>query len=611
MDHSRWNRLETLFLAALELGPAERTKFLDHSCKDDAALLKELESMLSADEKGEALDIESRLLSDDATLAKSDLSGTRIGPYRLEKLIGEGGMGEVYLARRDDDHFDKKVALKRVRPGFRNRHLLARFRVERQILAQLTHPNITQLLDGGLDNEGWPYLVMQYVEGMPITSYCDQNKLTIQERIALFRTVCSAVQHAHGNLVVHRDLKPANILVTNEGQVKLLDFGIAKLLNPDWSYSVARTQSQMRLMTPEYAAPEQVRGESITTATDIYALGVLLYELLSGHKPYRFDSRLQAEIERAICEDIPIRPSTAINGVEHLHQDKPAAISKARRTAISRLKRILQGDLDNIVLMAMRKEPQRRYASVEQLSQDLQHYLDGRPVVAQKDTLNYRLRKFTHRNRTAVVTSVAIFLLLMSFTVSTMKQAVVIAEERDKAQIEAEKSNQVSQFLFTLFDNADPNLNQGEPVTAEKIVREGVQRIENELTDQPVVRADILEKLGRIYMRLGLLEESLDLFDKSYSTRTTHYGEQSPEVAFAQTSLAEALISSGRYDEADSLLNLALAFQEAHLHPTHKDMAASLNAKAIINYHKRNFESAESYFEACPGNMESQQHRDW
>ena len=391
MDAQRWGKIESLFFTAIELNPRERAAFLEAACDGDISLREELEAMLAADEDSMAFALESKFFSEESLKPDpSKLIGMHIGPYRVEQIIGEGGMGTVYLAERDDEQFNQKVALKLVRPGYHSAELYRRFRIERQILARLTHPNITRLLDGGITPDGQPYLVMQYVEGRPITAFCDEQSLSIGERLSLFRTVCAAVHHAHRNLVVHRDLKPSNILVTDDGVVKLLDFGIAKLLEPELYVSKVVTQSQMRLMTPEYAAPEQVRGDTITTATDIYALGVLLYELLSGRRPYRLTSRIQAEIERIICEEDPQRPSTALTaGAQRttVTTDPTAEVlSRARRTGVSRLKKMLQGDLDNIVMMALRKEPDRRYNSAKQLAEDISSYLSGRPVDARSNT---------------------------------------------------------------------------------------------------------------------------------------------------------------------------------------------------------------------------------
>ena len=601
MDAHLWNKLEELYFAVIEMDESQRTVFLDKACANNPTLRREIEGMLNADADSMALALENRVLNSDniPDIDPEKAIGTRIGPYCLDQLIGEGGMGEVYLAHRADEQYKQNVALKRVRPGYRSSEMMARFRIERQVLAKLTHPNITQLLDGGIDDEGRPYLVMQYIEGTPITTFCDTHRLSIEDRIQLFRVVCSAVQHAHQNLVVHRDLKPSNILVTEKGDVKLLDFGIAKLLNPEVvDLSMPVTQSQMRLMTPEYAAPEQVKGETITTATDVYALGVLLYELLAGRRPYRIKKKVHAEIERIICDETPSRPSTALmhaEDVEAKTEGTAIQISQARRTGLSRLRKALRGDLDNIVMMALRKEPDRRYVSAEQFSEDLSRYLSGRPVAAQKDTLKYRIGKFTQRNRVGVGVSLLVLIMAMAFTLSTIQQSREIAAERDRAQIEAEKATQVSNFMIDLFDSADPNQSDGEPVTVEQILQNGAQKIETELAEQPEVQADLLVDLGRVHRRVGLLEESLVLFKKSRVLRDSLYGPDHELTAHSIMRIGDILAEKGEFNEAESELLKALAIQRKSLEPWHSDFAITLNALAIINYHRRNLDSAEVY----------------
>ena len=346
--------------------------------------------------------------------------------------IGHGGMGQVYLAVRADDEYKKRVALKIVKRGMGTQNIVRRFRNERQILAGLDHPNIAKLLDGGTTEDGLPYFVMEYVEGKPITDYCDDRKLSTVERLKLFRQVCAAIQYAHQNLVVHRDIKPSNILVTDEGIPKLVDFGIAKLLNPDLSgLTLNPTATAMRLMTPEYASPEQVRGENITTASDVYSLGVVLYELLTGHRPYRVKNRLPHEILRIVCEGEPEKPSTAVSRVEevstrdgsHTITLTPEVVSRTREGEPEKLRRKLRGDLDNIVMMAMRKEPQRRYTTVNQLSEEVRRHLEGMPVVARKDTWAYRAEKFVKRNKVIIAAAVLIAATLLGGIVATAWQA--------------------------------------------------------------------------------------------------------------------------------------------------------------------------------------------
>ncbi|MEM8485325.1 MAG: serine/threonine-protein kinase [Bacteroidota bacterium] len=642
MDANRWQQLENLFISALTLEGKEQAEFLDKACGDDAALRHELESMLHVDQDSVAFALENKLLNEEAPAQSraADLIGSRIGPYRLEELLGEGGMGEVYLAQRNDGQYDQKVALKLVRPGYRSADLFRRFRMERQVLARLSHPNITQLLDGGIDNDGRPYLVMQYVEGLPITKFCDKHALSIEERLGLFRTVCAAVQHAHINLVVHRDIKPSNILVTEGGVVKLLDFGIAKLLAPDLQTSVALTQSRVRLMTPEYAAPEQVQGANITTATDVYALGVLLYEMLTGRRPYQLDKKILSEVERIICEETPLRPSTSLTEATHT-KASIEAISSARRTGAARLRRTLQGDLDNIVLMALRKEPTRRYASAEQFAQDIQRYLEGLPVSAQKDRLSYRFKKFVFRHQTVVAVASAAFLLAIGFGIAMSIQARNLAIQRDLAQSEATKAQQVSAFLENMFEASDPlavNTERRDTLRVRALLDIGVKNLHEELADQPQVKASLLHVLGNVYNGLGDPVAALPLLDEALSIRTTLYSGDHAEIAESMAGKsnilrqqgkfneAEPLIldalamntrlagaehisiaddlqdlgvlrqRQGRYVEADSLFRASYQLRSTLLGPAHWDVASDLNNIATVQYLSANFETADSLF---------------
>ena len=432
MTPERFREIRNLFEAALERLPAEREKFVTAESGGDLELRTEVLHMLRAEAKtGGPIDYPALAASappivigetsrGGSLMDSHDLEGRRIGPYLLQRRIGCGGMGTVYLATRDDEAFKKRVAVKFVQPRLGGPDLLRHFQQERQILAALDHPNIARLLDGGTTSDGIPYLVMEYVEGKPIDEYCNDRKLNVTERLKLFREVCAAVQYAHQNLIVHRDLKPSNILVAENGTVKLLDFGIAKLLHADGLETPTLTCTGIRLMTPEYASPEQVKGEAITTATDIYSLGVVLYELLTGHRPYRLKSRLLHEVVRIICEEEPTRPSTVISVVEEVDTEgekldmiTPDRVSEVREGKPGRLKKRLTGDLDTILLMSLRKEPKKRYSSVEQFSEDLQRHLSGWPLIARRGAFPYRIRKFIHRNRksltaAALVVSIAI-----------------------------------------------------------------------------------------------------------------------------------------------------------------------------------------------------------
>jgi serine/threonine-protein kinase len=484
MDPNTWERLEAIFFDALALDGEDRTAFLDRACNGDADLRAEVEAVLAshlAIAEGEPLEIppEGRV-------------GTRVGAYRLEALVGRGGMGEVYRARRADGLYDQEVALKLVRSGLPPYEMVRRFRLERQILARLEHANVAALLDGGVTEDGQPYLVMQFVRGVPITEYADAHRLPIPDRLALFVTVCRAVQFAHANLVVHRDLKPSNILVTADGQVRLLDFGISKLVDPEGTGGVVPTESLL-LLTPEHAAPEQFLGLPITTATDVYQLGVLLYELLTGARPFQGTS---LELSRAICEQEPTRPSAAL-GRPPAHQEDlgptvvAADAARARASTPDGLRRHLRGDLDRIVLMALRRDAARRYGSAADLADDIERYLGGYPVQARPESFGYVASRFVRRHRVGVAASVAlaaslVALLVISlrFAATTSAQAAVIAQERDVAV-------EVSSFLEGLFEAGDPYATapgRRDTLRIRDFLDEGARKVREGLADQPLGR---------------------------------------------------------------------------------------------------------------------------
>jgi serine/threonine protein kinase len=410
---TRWHQIETIFNDAADIPPAERSAFLEKACRGDVELMKEVESLIAASEKSNGFmsgAIRSAAESMISTTT-SPVEGERLGSYCIVREIGRGGMGAVYLAVRADDQYEKQVAIKLVKRGMDTERVLARFRSERQILASLDHPNIARLLDGGTTADGRPFLVMEYIQGEPITTYCNSRDLSIRQRCELFRQVCSAVQFAHQKLVVHRDIKPGNILVTEDGTPKLLDFGIAKLL--DTRSTQQQTIGAHQLLTPDYASPEQVQGEPITTATDVYLLGGVLYELLTARCPHVFKTDSVYEIERVICKTDVDRPSTVVQG---------------------RLRRELSGDLDNILLTALRKEPDRRYRSVDQFSDDLRRYLTGLPVSARPDTIGYRTGKFIRRNALAVAAASLLAIAITSGVISTLYQARRTEEQRQQAE---------------------------------------------------------------------------------------------------------------------------------------------------------------------------------
>lgn len=467
MTPERWDKINRIYHDAVEIDAGRRSEFLINACEGDDALLQELKSLLASHELAHTF-IEQPVFAG-IEWAEEEEDGThavgwRIGSYEITRLIDTGGMGSVYLALRADDQYRKQVAIKVIKRGMDTDFILRRFRHERQILANLNHPNIAQLLDGGATEDGLPYYVMEYVQGEPIDVYCDSHKLPITQRLKLLLTVCSAVHYAHQNLVVHLDIKPSNILVTAEGAPKLLDFGIAKLLDTGtYQQTLLTMGAAPRLVTPSYGSPEQFRGEAITTASDIYSLGVLLYELLCGHHPYQLKDRSLEEVSHVICEEQPRKPSTmAVHVGELLPVDEaqvrdsslPETVSKLRHTTPEKLRRSLAGDLDNIVLKAMHKEPLRRYRSVEQLSEDLKRYLDGLPVMAQPDTLIYRARKFVARHKTSVLGGFLVLLSLVAGTVGIAWQAHVAREQRARAEQRfSDVRALANSLLFDLYDS--------------------------------------------------------------------------------------------------------------------------------------------------------------
>ncbi|MGA9994094.1 MAG: serine/threonine-protein kinase [Pyrinomonadaceae bacterium] len=399
--NANWQQIKELFNAAVELAPHDRETFLKANCVASDEIRSEVSALLSAHESAgdfiqqPAMVDVGLVASHEQVNSSAAVIGQQIGSYQIISELGRGGMGSVYLAARADESFDKQVALKLIKRGMDSDAIIHRFVIERQILANLDHPNIARLIDGGTTEAGLPYFVLEYVEGLSITRYCDQHKLNTRERLKLFRRVCAAVQFAHQNLIVHRDLKPGNIIVTEDGTPKLLDFGIAKLLSADWSSSTKATTTTERLLTPEYASPEQLRGLAINTSSDLYSLGVVLYELLSGHRPFYFESRSPEEVARLITSSEPLKPSVIItrgfdarhtNGAEQVSLT-PEVISSTRDGNIEKLRRRLAGDLDNILLKSLRKEPERRYASAQEFSEDLRRHLEGLPVLARPDTL--------------------------------------------------------------------------------------------------------------------------------------------------------------------------------------------------------------------------------
>jgi serine/threonine-protein kinase len=568
-----WHQIRTLFEKVCELDSRERELQLAKRCADDPTLRAEVESLLAASDAAPAFfETPSGTASD--ALTDESLIGQRVGRYRIDAHIASGGMGTVYEATRADDQYEQKVALKLMSPGAAlSRDALSRFRDERQTLANLEHDNIARLLDGGVADDSRPYLVMEHVDGVPLNVYCDEQRLTTTPRLRLFSTVCAAVQFAHRNLVIHRDLKPGNILVSREGVVKLVDFGIATVLKADPADGAATTLPGQRLMTPRYASPEQIRGEAVTTASDVYSLGVILYELLTGHRPYQLSGRGPLEIERTICETDPVRPSVAVLRTEPPLGNEGTTPRTVTREVASRvrdgkpqtLRRRLAGDLDAIVLQAMHREPLQRYISVEHLSDDIRRHLRGLPVSARHGTVRYRTGKFIRRNKAAVIAAAMGAAAVLAGMVAVVRESRIAAEQRDQAVAarqrtltEALKASHINAFLQDMLASVDPRA-AGREVTVRAALDQASLRVGRELADFPQVEAGIRAVIGRSYHSLGDYDAALPHLRTALVLRSEAHGPEHAEVAESMDDLGALLTSRGDYDEAEPLLRGGLA----------------------------------------------------
>jgi eukaryotic-like serine/threonine-protein kinase len=581
LSPTRLQRVRQLFEDALDRDPTTRDAFLTEATAGDEDLRREVESLLHALEQGgdslesAASDMLASALreADDGT----SLVGQRIGAYDIVRLIGYGGMGAVYEGLRADEQFEKRVAIKMLRRGVEGDLAIRRFRYERQILASLNHRNIAALLDGGVTPDGQPYIVMEYVEGQPITRYCDARRLSVQGRVALFRQVCAAVQHAHQNLVVHRDLKPGNILVDTDGTVKLLDFGIAKLLREEEGpEQLPLTHGGTRAFTPEYASPEQVRWLPMSTASDVYSLGLVLFELLTGTRPFRFEHKLLSEIEKTICEEEAPRPSSVVP------DEKADALGERRAT---RVRAQLVGDLDAIILKAVRKEPARRYGSAEQLAADLRRHLEGQPVSAQRDWYGYRVGKYLRRHRWEVAASLLFVASLVGGIIATSRQARRAESERAKAE-------QINAFLTSMLSSVNPE-NAGRDVTVRQVLDSAVRRIDSSLVQAPEVQSSVRETIGRTYLALGNYEEAERQLRRTLETRRALLGESHPEVARTVSGIALVLENAGRLDSAEVLWRQALDLRRRTVREDDAETASLLDGIARMRERQGDLQTSE------------------
>ena len=595
MEHERWKEVRAIFEAALSRDPSERAPFLERACAGDAEVLHDVRSLLQSHAEEGPVD---RMMEDinegiHGRLMPDAVEGRRVGPYALIEELGRGGTGQVFRARRADGQFEQEVALKLIAVGLLSDEVRTRFLMERQILASLQHPNIARLLDGGVSEQGQPYFVLEVVPGEPIDRYCATHRLPIEERVQLVLDVCDAVQYAHRQLVVHRDLKPSNILVAEgqeaeAGRVKLLDFGIAKLLDPGvvGEDLLPKTRTGGLPMTPAYASPEQVRGETITTASDVYQLGLVLYELLAGRRPYSVEGRRPSEVERIVCEQEPVRPSAAATEVAAVEGQEPRA---ARRK--------LRGDLDTIVLKALRKEPNRRYDSVQQLADDLRRYLQGRPVSAHPDSWAYRGRKFVRRHRWGVAVTALVGVLLTASVMALSVQNTRLAEERDRAALEATKKAHVQDFMIQLFSHTDAATAPAEVAAISDVLDRGAARVARDLADHPAIRADMLQAVGAVHQQLEQYAAARPLLEDALHAFEAAYGPAHPSVASAARDLAEVARAEGDLGRAEAFYRRALSIYEdaAADHPMR--IAAARHELAVVLHDKGQPTSARALFD--------------
>ncbi|MHB8448294.1 MAG: tetratricopeptide repeat protein [Rudaea sp.] len=578
MDAQRWQRVAEIFDTVADASPQELDELLRYLCAGDAEVCREVEALLAADARAESFEHgvdTARNATAEAWLDSAESAAsvnTRIGPWRLLRELGRGGMGVVWLAERADGAFEQRAALKLIKRGMDTDAVQARFLRERRILARLEHPHIAHLLDGGITVDSRPYFAMEFVDGRPLLDFCADARTSLDERIRLFLQICAAVQFAHGQLVVHRDIKPSNILVAADGSAKLLDFGIAKLLDDSGDGHTATIDALHRPFTPAYAAPEQLRGEPATTATDIYALGGVLYELVTGKRPLALDASTPAEILRVQDTTEPAAPSRIVDA------QSPVAA------------RWLRGDLDTIVLKALQREPQRRYATAAAFAEDLQRFMSGQPIAARRDHTVYRVRKFVGRHRFGVTTATTGLLLLIAAL------GLAVWQARAKAR-EAQVSQQVTQFLLGLFGGADPTHARGAVLSAQDLLEQGTQRLRANAGMDPAVRARLLQTVAITYTDLGLYDRALPLAQQALDLRRS----QSDPIELAQSELqvGRILRLKSDYSGAEPLLREALRIRDAQLASDDPAISESYDELGLLSGARGRFADADVQFRAA------------
>lgn len=592
MTPEQWQSVKDKIDSLLALETSQRSAYLDQIAKSDPQLRLELESLLIShrDMAGDFLDVPVYSGSVAPVSPPASLIGQRLGAYQIVSEIGRGGMGEVYRAVRVDDQYQKEVAIKVIRAGRESAFVVSRFKNERQILAKLEHPNIARLLDGGTTPEGVPYLVMELIEGESIIEFCNRRGLDIAARLKLFLQVCAAVQFAHQRLIVHRDIKPGNILVTADGTPKLLDFGISKILGDEHeTASLERTVTVIRMLTPAYASPEQTKGEPITTASDVYSMGVVSYELLAGRRPYHAEGTPE-EIARVICEHEPEKPSSAARS----SLEEASSRSSRRNEMAQKAIKYLRGDLDRIVLMALRKEPHRRYASASEFAADIQRYLNHEAVLAVPPSLGYRARKFARRYRVALATASAFVLVLMLAAIVSIREGI-------RANREAAVADAVNEFLqndllaqASASAQSGPNTKPDPHLEVRTALDRAAQRIEGRFTKQPEVEAAIRDTVGWTYFDLGSYSEARKQLEQALGLRRRILGTEDPKTLKTMEHLAIVALHQGNFAEAEALASGALATQRRVLGTQHHDTLASMIHLGSVYHDEGKFAQAET-----------------
>ncbi len=583
MEKADWNTIKKHYNFLVDLNEVARVDYLKKIEKKDSELAQKLKEMLKADREDETF-LNKPALSKLKEIEEPDyFIGKEIGRYKLMFLIGIGGMGNVYLAERTDLEAHQQVVVKIMNTGFLSNTLRKRFDRERKILSRLNHPHITRIYDGGITDQGLPYIVMEFIEGKPLMEYVADNQSSIDERLELFMDICSAVSYAHQNFIMHRDLKPANILVTNHGIVKVIDFGIAKILEEDDTTEEQLTRTGILPMTPAYASPEQIANKPLTIASDVYSLGVVLYELLTENKPYPVTKNTDfSTIERMIAANDPLKPSTSVS---------PEIASFSNLTA---WKKKIKGDLDNIILKALKKVPAERYLSVEHFIDDLNRYKNNYPVIARPDNLGYRIKKYVRRHRVGVASASALFLVLIIGIAATLWQANIAKAERDIANYEAVKARQITDFLIEIFEYASPDRAVGEVVTAEVMLKNASDNLKN-LKDQPELHGEMLRVIGQLYYKLRLFDISHNHLEQSLEVLRYALGENHIETARTKIELAETLRYLDKPDEANILAKSAEPVFAKHYGKSSFEYAIALNKIGSIYSDKGDYENAKVY----------------